>query len=1015
MKKAIWIIFVLHFIFAEEKSDIRRLIQDLSSEKWHVQYNAARTLGYLNVSKKEVVVSLTKMLEHENQYIRYAATVALGQIGEKAQHALGKVIQMIESDKCGYIQEAAIETTAKIGKKTVIPILEDRIFNSRYSADEIAVRELYNMCLEAKYSKSDIVRELKAYFIRKQTKQATPQNMIAGLFVLLDKSEIHSGYRIPEGEFESISQVTGRLLDKIAVGVLPGIIASLQQLQEKDIVVLAMKMLVNLRFWATVSDKSKIRDILYSLKENNYYKMTAINAIVKFGMASKKIKSFLFQELESQVRDRRYLTQEILKDLQPNANDIPHLIRILQGKKEIETSETKRVAMQLLAKLGPKARRAIHHLIPIIIHEDSWNQNSAIEALSKINPQMLANILVHIIFKDDSPRHDIAREIGRLGNDFALRSLIRKNNDGIMGSALAEVEPVDLSIISTVNDSLKIKYDPEVPWMVTSPLIKLKNKAVHAVPSLIELLNNKNRTIRNNAVDALAHLGGEKYSSVNEQWDYNLINAVEKALKKALQSDNKYTKFYAAYTLAKLDNDEYLSTMIGDIFVNHSSEIAQDATRIFRFKNPNYVSNTMVQQLVNNFGYTNEQSQYDIVSLLRVREKLVNIRFTKFTPALTAVIKQTTDRDLILEMLRLLYKIGHKDHGIPSMVPELLDLTQKYIYLDSEIPIEAVRALTYMEHNPLSIATLRNMLKNSILMIEAAKVLEKIDLQNLILDCVDIINQNHQAKNFLIELAKKHPWLVLHQLLPQKYKSKITSVVEVARQQIKYSIPYCCDNAEKEIKNISHAQNKLFTEEHFGLNSSLKAIDKIYGDEDILEGISYLANETAKKIAFSAAIRKNNEELFAIFITAAEVSNRKYYALKILAKLKLKPAIMIPAMQKLINKRYLYLGDGYEVDRMWAIKILSQFSAYTRRNVPALKDIAINCYSNKAKLIDTSCGTVAIQAHSNTGWYQDVRKEAILALNKINYIEIEMILEDLQKDPNLDMRKFAKDILMKRK
>ena len=82
----------------------------VTDEKDHVRYMAAKSLGYFK--KKELALSLIRMLSDENEYVRRISAVSLGNIGGRTAYMA--LVKAAESETEERAKAAMTDAIARI-------------------------------------------------------------------------------------------------------------------------------------------------------------------------------------------------------------------------------------------------------------------------------------------------------------------------------------------------------------------------------------------------------------------------------------------------------------------------------------------------------------------------------------------------------------------------------------------------------------------------------------------------------------------------------------------------------------------------------------------------------------------------------------------------------------------------------------------------------------------------------------------------------------------------------------
>ena len=200
------LLFLPCTLLAQEIShhNIDKLTQDLYSPQWHEQYNAARELGNLHVEDQHTIEQLSQMLASQNQFVRYAAVIALGQIGTKAQSATTKLITALDSEKYEYLKIALIESIGKIGSQNPEVVLAlAKVIQQEQNHDITlpSAKILIQICLNTQYTPQKIVAVLQDIANGEIHKKTMLDSTVYSFFILLQLAK--NGPSLVESLYEA--------------------------------------------------------------------------------------------------------------------------------------------------------------------------------------------------------------------------------------------------------------------------------------------------------------------------------------------------------------------------------------------------------------------------------------------------------------------------------------------------------------------------------------------------------------------------------------------------------------------------------------------------------------------------------------------------------------------------------------------------------------------------------------------------------------------------------------------
>ena len=621
---------------SQNKDTVPVLIQKLQDENRHVRMNAAEALGRRGEGAKDAVPALSQALHEwpvrtDQNSVRNNAAWALGKIAtpEALQALQGlRLIEELQSHSRGLNSSSILEAVETLGLENAIPILLQALQASHDFGRDNAKLTLVSIGEDAVPALTQLSQNQDEWVRLEATgalkKIGTPESIKATVLALIQLSQSQDK-SIRYRAAIALNEIGVAEAIKVTEDVLPALILLLQD-QDQEIRTFAIEdiapQLEQIGTPETLQavQGQKVAELIKDLQnhvyvaalelgeigagaaeavpaliqalqgQNPWGKAYAAEALGKIGEGAKDAVPALIQALQDQHKTTRVnaekalksigvpeklqaaleqnLVLKLIKELQDQSNSVrakaaeelgsigegakdavPALIQVLQGR---EFAHVRSRVAAALGEIGEGAVEAVPALIQELQDEDKSVRENAAWALGGIGPKAEAAVPALIQALQDE------NEDVRSYTSEALKSI--GTPDALQAAQEFQTQKVEMLI-----EELQIEDAAEV----ISELVKI-GKA--AVPTLIQLLQDKNRGTRESSEWVLRQIGTPDALQALNVFQKQKVEMLIKELKD--QAEDLGSRLSAARELARIGTPNALQ-----VFQEHVRKIDKNSSK----------------------------------------------------------------------------------------------------------------------------------------------------------------------------------------------------------------------------------------------------------------------------------------------------------------------------------------------------------------------------------------------------------------------------------------------------
>ncbi|MHC4598348.1 MAG: HEAT repeat domain-containing protein, partial [Planctomycetota bacterium] len=544
---------------------VRALIGALKHESWKVRDNAALYLGLAKAG--EAVDGLIETLQDEHPEVRYTAALALGMIRDlKAVEPLLKAVEDPHPKVCS----AAAEALGSLGDpRAVVPII--RLLKSPYGP----VRHSAAIALSELKNKDAVPALIKA--LQSRDSQVVSSCAMA-LGEIGDKRAVEPLIQVVrnrKGTYEHHAAVIalGMIGDPRAAPVLK------ELLGEKDerVKAYALKALANC---GGETDLPAFIEALASPDPEQ--RLAAVRALARTG--NPEVLPHVYQLLNDETDRVRAAAIKVLGGF--GKAGMPFLIRSLREKP--------RARWPVAHELGKHGSAAVKPLVALLGDPDESVRYYAVMALGMIGKPAVESLLEALESETAYKRKSAVEILGRIGDERAVDALLKRLEDpdrevriraryalreigsGVFDAALPLLNRDDPELRVAGVVILAVCKRPEAVTALTRVLAEDGEEEVRcraaealgeigdpgAIEPLLEALGDEKRRVASNAAEALAQIGSEAISRLEER----------------IENESGQRRFYAVLSLARMRVPQAIEPLI-EAMGHDDADFRRDASR----------------------------------------------------------------------------------------------------------------------------------------------------------------------------------------------------------------------------------------------------------------------------------------------------------------------------------------------------------------------------------------------------------------------------------------------------
>jgi HEAT repeat protein len=525
----------------QAKAAIPALIKSLSNSNQELQWRAAAALSEMGPEAKDAVPALIKGLKSDDPLVRGHSAHALEEIGTASQSAVPTLAAML-NDKETHVRRAAIDALVGIHPepKVLVPILKTALeqsdmdpsitvpaMNALGEAGDLGMQALVD---ELKNDKARYWAVLALAGTGAKGKAAVPelakivadpdpemrmQTLIALGEIGPDSKTVLPAIVKALGDKESSVRYGATFaLGKIAVSNADGIAQLKKQLDSAD------PFLKMISAWSLArmspNDKATVEQavklLVESLKaDDKHVRAAAARGLFELNVPREQVAPVFAELLADKDPEVQANVAEALATLGEKA--IPRIIRAL------ENNDTQSMAVQVIRRLGPKAKDAVPALALEMTDPSGDHRHEVTFALAAIGPDAKAAVPALIKALDDPEaqvRHGATYALGKIGPGAAeavpaLKKNLQSADDAFLKVAsvwaLVRIQPKDgplqLLAVPLLAKALEESDRERVKVEVATTLGDLGAVAKPAIPALEKATKDSSPAVSGAATEAL--------------------------------------------------------------------------------------------------------------------------------------------------------------------------------------------------------------------------------------------------------------------------------------------------------------------------------------------------------------------------------------------------------------------------------------------------------------------------------------------------------------------------------